>query len=564
MAKLRSAQQEKQAAHDQGLFGKQLQPMFEKVTQAWKRVRNIFRKACRDVILASEGVVSTCMGAGDSLLDDIDFGLVLVDEASQASEPEALIPLLRSRIIPWESGSEAIGAPTGPEIWRHFVLVGDQKQLPPVVLAEEARPGLSASLFDRLIKCGSPKQLLDVQYRMHPDICELISEEFYEGRLKSACTAEDRTPDGSWWPSSAAACFVEVPGSKENEGPGGNSFQNEKEAELVLGMLRRLRDGGVQEKDIGIISAYKAQVQLLEQKLDGFTQVEISTVDGFQGREKQVILLSTVRSGKSVGFLSDWRRLNVAVSRARCKLILFGRSKTLVRDPHWKRLLQALKLGHKSMQASPAHATAAVEMLPRHKNQDIIKHAAAPLPRGVRWIDGKNILFKQVSAGCSEELGPDGSSFQNFQEAHMVRQVLTSLLSMGDIKPSEISVIGCYPAQTALLRQLFKEQLEGMVSNIAENHPMRKRLVLLSTVRTCEQLGKHIVKDWLASTYEVAELGMVVFGNKRTLFGKSALGRFFKSLKRPSQTRVAAPLEAKSLPSRRARKPKRSFVKGSV
>ncbi|KIZ03846.1 putative Regulator of nonsense transcripts 1 [Monoraphidium neglectum] len=240
---------------------------------------------------------------------------------------------------------------------RHLVLVGDHKQLPPVVQSQAAKEGgLGKSLFERLMDAGAPSALLQVQYRMHPSLSAFPNAQFYDGLLVDGVRAADRTrPQGFAFPSASHnVVLVDVDGEEQTSQRGSHS--NEKEAEVVVRLVTRLVERcGLRTGQIGIISPYKAQVQLLARKLPFETTtkvggggddddeaarlnlLECKSVDGYQGREKEVIVFSAVRcnSRREIGFLKDWRRLNVALTRARRALVVVGSCRTLRGDENW-------------------------------------------------------------------------------------------------------------------------------------------------------------------------------------------------------------------------------------
>lgn len=222
-----------------------------------------------------------------------EFGLVLVDEAGQLTEPLTLGLLVRAR---------------------RFVLIGDDRQLPPVVRTPELR----TSLFERLKRqCENEMPdavtLLNTQYRMHPEIMGLSNRLYYDGQLISGVTAPERQP-----PDGEPLTFVPVESGESRASiSGGRS--NAAEAGVVEAIARQLLTS-VPAGSIGVISPFRAQVALLRQKLAG-TGITIDTVERYQGGEREVVIISFVRSRES-GFVFDDRRLNVAMTRARRKLIL--------------------------------------------------------------------------------------------------------------------------------------------------------------------------------------------------------------------------------------------------
>ena len=311
------------------LKGKEKGLAHRDINKGWKDVRHIENQMRDDILEHAQVICATCVGAGDLLLDSRRFPLVLVDEATQATEPASLIPLTK-------------GA-------RHVVMVGDHHQLPPTVISRRAEnEGLSCSLFERLMALGAPSTILTTQYRMHPVIREWPSERFYGGQLEDGVSAEERpAPAGFVWPDwDAPVAFIPVEGS-EDTSPDGASKQNMDEAGLAVRVVDMLLSGGdVTPSDIGVVTPYSGQVRLLNDLFESaggreeherYHGLEIKTVDGYQGREKDVIVLSAVRANEAgeMGFLTDRRRLNVAITRARRGLILLGHPRTLRNDSSW-------------------------------------------------------------------------------------------------------------------------------------------------------------------------------------------------------------------------------------
>jgi regulator of nonsense transcripts 1 len=256
-----------------------------------------------------------------------------MDEATQASEPSALVPITRG--------------------CRQLILVGDHKQLPPTVISRDAeKGGLGRSLFDRLMKCGMPTHMLTTQYRMHPTIREFPSARFYDNKLEDGCKPADRPPAaGFLWPDwDKPVAFVPIEGV-EIEDEEGKSKSNMDEAAKVVSIVDDLLAAGdISAQDIGVISPYNGQVRLLTDLFiqaggfeDGepYNGLEIKSVDGYQGREKEIIIFTAVRANErgEIGFLSDKRRLNVAITRARRGLIVLGNPTTLRHDGTWRSYL---------------------------------------------------------------------------------------------------------------------------------------------------------------------------------------------------------------------------------
>ena len=214
------------------------------------------------------------------------FEMTIVDEAGQLTEPLTLGLILRAR---------------------RFVLIGDDRQLPPVVRTKR----LAQSMFERLKKDSRSLTLLDTQYRMHPQIMDVSNRFFYEGRLRAGITGCERTP-----PDGVPVEFIPVETNLD-------SRSNLQEAQVVADLVKSyMRDYGVSPQSIGVVSPFRAQVVLLRQMLDGLG-VTVDTVERFQGGERDIMFLSFVRS-RGTGFVFDDRRLNVAITRARRKLVLVG------------------------------------------------------------------------------------------------------------------------------------------------------------------------------------------------------------------------------------------------
>eukprot|EP00850_Spirogloea_muscicola_P016885 SM000140S00634 [mRNA] locus=s140:272814:280016:- [translate_table: standard] len=291
------------------------------------------RDRIRIAILDQAAIVcSTLSYSGSGLFARMTraFDIVIVDEAAQAVEPATLVPLSHG--------------------CRQVILVGDPVQLPATVLSRRAMDyGYATSLFSRFQEGGYPVQMLTVQYRMHQDIREFPSAEFYGGSLVDGEGVTAATKR-AWhcYPCFGPLAFLDVWAGVEEQPGGTGSWVNRDEAALVLELYQVL----VQQygcRSVAIISPYKQQVLYLRalfgKKLGGVENVEklvdINTVDGFQGREKDVAIISAVRTTNSgrIGFLQDFRRMNVALTRARASMLVVGCSRALQRDAHWASLV---------------------------------------------------------------------------------------------------------------------------------------------------------------------------------------------------------------------------------
>ncbi|SCV02357.1 LANO_0F17150g1_1 [Lachancea nothofagi CBS 11611] len=322
---------------------------FKDRRESWKEVKELRkelrlreRKVIADLILSARVIVSTLHGSSARELvncyshTDHLFDTLVIDEVSQSLEPQCWIPLISH----YKSNIQKL------------VLAGDDKQLPPTIKTEnneDVKETLSRTLFDRLLqKYGdSFRNLLDTQYRMNTSIMEFSSQEMYGGKLKAAesvarwtladlPTAEcnDETEAPLIWYDTQAGDFPEK--DEDQDGASLTSSKlNENEAHLALFHVSNLISSNVPQNAVGIISPYSAQVSFLKKTIHTkYPSVEIATVDGFQGREKEVIVLSLVRSNDSfeVGFLSDERRLNVAMTRPKKQLCVIGNMETLERS----------------------------------------------------------------------------------------------------------------------------------------------------------------------------------------------------------------------------------------
>ena len=319
---------EKLARRISGMKGKEKGLAHRDLNRGWKEVRRIERQMRDDILDRAQVLCCTCIGVGHQLLDGRKFTRVLLDEATQATEPASLVPLVR-------------GA-------RQIVLVGDHRQPPTVISRRAENGGLRRSLFERLVAMGIEPMLLDTQYRMHPAISDFPNRTFYEGRLVDGITAADRpNPAGLLWNDwEVPMAFLPVNGD-ELLSPDGASKENPAEAGWVAKILENLLQAGdLEETDIGIITPYAGQVRAIRDALpERNDSVEVHTVDGYQGREKEVIIFSCVRSNSDgiVGFLSDARRLNVALTRAKRGLIVIGDPDTLRNDETWASWLDYIR-----------------------------------------------------------------------------------------------------------------------------------------------------------------------------------------------------------------------------
>jgi ATP-dependent RNA/DNA helicase IGHMBP2 len=296
----------------------------EMLREAWQ----IEDQVAEAILGRARIICATVTGLDRERLNDRHFDWCIMDEASQCTEPAAWIPI---------------------QFANRIVLAGDPYQLPPTVLSPEAvRGGFNISLMERLLEHNGPRRMLNVQYRMHQDIMAFSADAFYEGALqadaavRSALLADlPRVTDSPL--TETPIHFIDTAGASYDEEPepDGESRLNPREAELVVKKVHELMEHGVSAEQIAVISPYSAQVKLLRDRIK-HPEIEIDSVDGFQGREKEAIIVSLVRSNREgdVGFLADTRRMNVAMTRAKRKLIVIGDSATITAHPFYEKMVK--------------------------------------------------------------------------------------------------------------------------------------------------------------------------------------------------------------------------------
>lgn len=328
--------------------------------ESWTLKQNIRKSILRE----AEIVLTTLSGCGGDLYgvcsgsasnnrfgsssEQTLFDAVIIDEAAQALEPATLIPLQLLK----SNGSKCI-------------MVGDPKQLPATVLSNVASKFLyECSMFERLQRAGYPVIMLTEQYRMHPEICSFPSSHFYENKLLNGQMIDKSTPFHKS-PYLGPYVFYDIVDGRENHGKhsGSLSIYNESEVEAAVALLKLLKKRYPSEfasGRVGIITPYRSQLSLMRKQFSNafgssvVSDMEFNTVDGFQGREVDILLLSTVRASDSstktaktnssgIGFVADVRRMNVALTRARLSLWIFGNARTLQTNQHWAALIQNAK-----------------------------------------------------------------------------------------------------------------------------------------------------------------------------------------------------------------------------
>ncbi|PNH50546.1 hypothetical protein VD0003_g6641 [Verticillium dahliae] len=349
---VRAEMDAKQASLKKARTGRDRRAIYADLKDLRKEYRERERGCLRELVGRSKVVLATLHGAGGFQLRDEKFDVVIIDEASQALEAQCWVPLLRANKV---------------------VCAGDHLQLPPTIKSlnsktnmpkkkdEEEVPivkgmTLETTLFDRLLSLHGPsiKRMLITQYRMHEAIMRFPSDELYEGRLVAAESVATRllkdmpyavqdTED-----TNEPLVFIDTQGgdfpekSEEDSDDAakkaklslnGESKSNEMEAAVVRQHARQLVEAGIKPEDIAVVTPYNAQLALLAPLKEELPGIELGSVDGFQGREKEAVIVSLVRSNGDgeVGFLAEKRRLNVAMTRPKRSLTVVGDSETVKR-----------------------------------------------------------------------------------------------------------------------------------------------------------------------------------------------------------------------------------------
>lgn len=327
---------------------KEKRQIYSEVKDLRKDLRIREKKSINQTLLNAKVIISTLHGSSSRELANIYkpdspssrdhiFDTIIIDEISQSLEPQCWIPLIHHKTA------------------KKLILAGDNKQLPPTVKSSsnKVKAVLERTIFDRLVEIyPNPefRKFLDVQYRMNSKIIEFSSKFMYDDKLKSHESCADiklhglrsiqqneTTEESLVWYDTQGGLFHDRADDLENNEIIQSKY-NDNEATLVVSHVEKLLDSDCTFDDIGVISPYRAQVALLKRELrcrfesrKNYKQIEVSTVDGFQGREKEVIIISLVRSNDEheVGFLKDKRRLNVAITRAKRQLVIIGDMETL-------------------------------------------------------------------------------------------------------------------------------------------------------------------------------------------------------------------------------------------
>ncbi|MBU2019831.1 MAG: hypothetical protein KJ941_09310, partial [Bacteroidetes bacterium] len=291
-------------------FGKDERDQRNLLRKEVQRIRKDIRDFCNQVetswIEKAHVILGTPVGIADLNLDYFHFDHLIIDEGSQLLEP------LFWGILPFA---------------KQVVIAGDPFQLPPTLLSQNAQKGaLGLSIMERAFKNKVDHSLLNIQYRMPPELIHFSNKEFYDNQLISHIES-----------SEGALCFYDTTGTEAEEQAGeSGSLCNPIEVEFIAKIIQNLNLHSISTT---IISPYSAQVDLLKSQFPDF---KISTIDSFQGQENDVIIFSTVRSNSdgNLGFLKDYRRMNVGLTRAKKKMIVIGDSATLGSDLFFTRFME--------------------------------------------------------------------------------------------------------------------------------------------------------------------------------------------------------------------------------
>lgn len=350
-----------------------------------RRLRSLRKATERELLDAADVICTTCVTAGDPRLSSLRFRSVLIDEATQACEPEALIPIVHG--------------------CKQLVFVGDHCQLGPVITEKRAAAaGLGQSMFERLVALGVRPIRLQVQYRMHPALSYFPSITFYEGTLQNGVSAEDRKSSLAEfpWVDTAHPMIFWAQTGPEEVSASGTSYLNRVEASAVEKAVTHFLKAGIPSDEVGVITPYEGQrayvvshfARMGPLRHDLYRDVEVASVDAFQGREKSFIIMSCVRSNEhqGIGFLSDPRRLNVALTRARLGNVIIGNPKVLSRQPLWANLLLHYREENCLVEGPLSNLKTCVISIPRprrRQNGEFARHT--PLPPGPNSMAGTSL-----------------------------------------------------------------------------------------------------------------------------------------------------------------------------
>ncbi len=328
--KKRASEMRKMGAKYRRSFGReeaeQRKLLFQEAKNLNKEARELESYIVNKLIDQAQVIACTLIGSTHEYIRSKIFDVVVIDEAGQALEPACWVAILKAEKV---------------------VMAGDPFQLPPTVKSHEAeRKGLTKTLLEKTIERLPQISLLKTQYRMHKDIMSFSNLKFYNNALEAHESVASRGI-GGLFPSvefiDTAGCGYAEQESEEN-----SSRSNPEEAHLLMRHFNQLKLDLSARSSVGVISPYRGQIDILSELFNDEKMVTVNTIDSFQGQERDVIYLSLVRSNdrSEIGFLKDYRRMNVAMTRARMKLVVIGDSATLGNDSFYSDFLDfAEKLG---------------------------------------------------------------------------------------------------------------------------------------------------------------------------------------------------------------------------
>jgi predicted DNA helicase len=293
--------------------------IFKEARQISQEARELETYLVQKILDDAQVIACTLIGSASDDLAGRRFSTVVIDEAGQGIEPAVWVPILKAERV---------------------VMAGDPFQLPPTVKSQEAAAkGLSVTLLEKGIKRLQNAALLKVQYRMHESIMAFSNRKFYSDELTAHETVASRLLG-----SSIPLEFIDTAGCgfDEQAGEEGDSRANPEEVQVMVKHFDQLKQENSGAWSTAIISPYRAQVELLQREFAQMQGVVVNTIDSFQGQERDVVYLSLVRSNEKgeIGFLRDYRRMNVAMTRARMKLVIIGDSATLGNDRFYADFLE--------------------------------------------------------------------------------------------------------------------------------------------------------------------------------------------------------------------------------
>lgn len=309
-------------------FGKaerdQRKALFDEARNIMKQVEKTEQYIVDDLLAKADVITATLIGANHYLVRERKFHTVVIDEAGQALEPATWVPVIKAKKL---------------------ILAGDHLQLPPTVKSSEAaRKGLTNTLLEKLVaRYPQTVVMLNEQYRMNRLIMGYSAATFYDNQLKAHASVESHTLSNDEHPLQ----FIDTAGCGFEEKTSGNAISNPEEASFTISYLKQLAAEKQWEKafpTVGIISPYRRQIDELKEMLQHtpelqphLSRITVNTIDSFQGQERDMILISMTRSNNDnrIGFLSEIRRMNVAMTRARKKLVVVGDSGTLSQHDYY-------------------------------------------------------------------------------------------------------------------------------------------------------------------------------------------------------------------------------------